>query len=128
MHILLVEDNEMNRDMLVRRLARRGYKMTCACDGVEAVLHDHGFTGAFVLAGAGVISSDRPPDVPVSALPPFWRETQVHGYNNALVWTADRARRGVRIRNIHTSQDFVLIRSTAGGTKDMPDVGDHRKK
>lgn len=38
MHILLVEDNELNRDMLVRRLARRGYQVTCACDGAEAVL------------------------------------------------------------------------------------------
>ena len=37
MHILLVEDNELNRDMLVRRLARRGFVVTCACDGVEAV-------------------------------------------------------------------------------------------
>jgi hypothetical protein len=94
--------------------------------GAEAVLHDHGFTGAFVLAGSAVITSDKHPDVHVSALPPFWRETQVHSYNNAVTWTADRARRGVRIKNIHTSQDFVLIRSIAGGTKDMPGVGAHR--
>jgi len=94
--------------------------------GAEAVLQDHGFTGAFVLAGAGVIVSDRHADVHISALPPFWRETALHGYNNALVWTADRARRGVRIRNIHTSQDLVLIRSIAGGCKDMPEVGAHR--
>lgn len=31
--ILLVEDNEMNRDMLSRRLARRGYDMLLAVDG-----------------------------------------------------------------------------------------------
>lgn len=31
--ILLVEDNEMNRDMLSRRLARRGYEVTIALDG-----------------------------------------------------------------------------------------------
>ena len=31
--ILLVEDNEMNRDMLMRRLQRRGYKMVSAVDG-----------------------------------------------------------------------------------------------
>jgi CheY-like chemotaxis protein len=31
--ILLVEDNEMNRDMLSRRLARRGYKVLIAEDG-----------------------------------------------------------------------------------------------
>ena len=31
--ILLVEDNEMNRDMLSRRLARRGYAVVIAADG-----------------------------------------------------------------------------------------------
>ncbi len=31
--ILLVEDNEMNRDMLSRRLARKGYTVVCAVDG-----------------------------------------------------------------------------------------------
>jgi len=35
--ILLVEDNEMNRDMLSRRLARRGYEITIAVDGREGV-------------------------------------------------------------------------------------------
>jgi len=88
--------------------------------GAEAVIHDHGFTGAFVLAGSGVISSDKRPDLHISALPPFWRETAVHSYSNSLVWTADRARRGVRIKNIHPSQDFVLIRSIAGKCPDMP--------
>jgi len=32
--ILLVEDNEMNRDMLSRRLLRRGYDVIIAVDGV----------------------------------------------------------------------------------------------
>jgi len=31
--LLLVEDNEMNRDMLSRRLARRGYNVAVAVDG-----------------------------------------------------------------------------------------------
>ena len=31
--ILLVEDNEMNRDMLARRLTRRGYEVVVAVDG-----------------------------------------------------------------------------------------------
>jgi CheY-like chemotaxis protein len=35
--ILLVEDNEMNRDMLSRRLERRGYQVVCALDGQQAV-------------------------------------------------------------------------------------------
>lgn len=35
--ILLVEDNEMNRDMLSRRLERRGIKVLIAVDGAEGV-------------------------------------------------------------------------------------------
>ena len=35
--ILLVEDNEMNRDMLSRRLARRGYEVVVAVDGETGV-------------------------------------------------------------------------------------------
>jgi CheY-like chemotaxis protein len=31
--ILLVEDNEMNRDMLSRRLEKKGYTVVMACDG-----------------------------------------------------------------------------------------------
>ena len=35
--ILLVEDNEMNRDMLGRRLQRRGFEVLIAVDGAEGV-------------------------------------------------------------------------------------------
>ena len=35
--ILVVEDNEMNRDMLSRRLARRGYEVSIAVDGQQGV-------------------------------------------------------------------------------------------
>ena len=35
--ILLVEDNEMNRDMLTRRLERKGYEMVIAVDGQAGV-------------------------------------------------------------------------------------------
>ncbi|MBX2864335.1 MAG: response regulator [Leptolyngbyaceae cyanobacterium MAG.088] len=35
--ILLVEDNELNRDMLSRRLRRRGYDLAVAVDGAEAI-------------------------------------------------------------------------------------------
>lgn len=35
--ILLVEDNEMNRDMLSRRLTRRGHEVTMAVDGQEGI-------------------------------------------------------------------------------------------
>jgi two-component system cell cycle response regulator DivK len=35
--ILLVEDNEMNRDMLSRRLTRNGFEVVVAIDGAQAV-------------------------------------------------------------------------------------------
>lgn len=35
--ILLVEDNEMNRDMLSRRLVRKGHQVIIAADGAQGV-------------------------------------------------------------------------------------------
>lgn len=35
--ILIVEDNEMNRDMLSRRLKRKGYEIQVAVDGQQGV-------------------------------------------------------------------------------------------
>ena len=35
--ILIVEDNEMNRDMLTRRLTRHGFDVRCAPDGPSGV-------------------------------------------------------------------------------------------
>jgi two-component system, cell cycle response regulator DivK len=35
--ILLVEDNELNRDMLSRRLKRRGYEVLLAVNGLEGI-------------------------------------------------------------------------------------------
>ena len=45
--ILLVEDNEMNRDMLSRRLVKRGFDVTFALDGREGV--DKALSGGFDL-------------------------------------------------------------------------------
>ena len=36
-NILLVEDNEMNRDMLSRRLTKRGYSVSMAVDGQQGI-------------------------------------------------------------------------------------------
>ena len=36
-HLLLVEDNEVNREMLQRRLQRAGFTLDCAADGQEAL-------------------------------------------------------------------------------------------
>jgi len=41
MKILLVEDNEMNRDMLSRRLQRKGYSVVTAHDGEQGHLLAH---------------------------------------------------------------------------------------
>ena len=35
--ILIVEDNELNRDMLSRRLEKRGYQVVIAVDGTEGI-------------------------------------------------------------------------------------------
>jgi two-component system cell cycle response regulator DivK len=36
--ILLVEDNDMNRDMMSRRLQRKGHEVLMAADGMQAIL------------------------------------------------------------------------------------------
>ena len=47
--ILLVEDNEMNRDMLSRRLTRKGFTVEVAVDGAEAVAKALGSSPDIVL-------------------------------------------------------------------------------
>lgn len=44
-HILIVDDNPMNRDMLSRRLSREEYAVTTAASGREALEHIHGTNG-----------------------------------------------------------------------------------
>ena len=47
--ILLVEDNEMNRDMLSRRLKRKGYDVVIAVDGAEGVALGEAESPALIL-------------------------------------------------------------------------------
>src|SRR2546426_1005851 len=47
--ILLVEDNEMNRDMLTRRLQRRGYEVVIAVDGAQALAMAQSESPALIL-------------------------------------------------------------------------------
>lgn len=47
--ILLVEDNELNRDMLSRRLQRRGYDVIIAVDGAEGIEKAHAELPAIIL-------------------------------------------------------------------------------
>jgi CheY-like chemotaxis protein len=54
MKILLVEDNEMNRDMLSRRLARRGYEVVLAVNGEEGVAKALSESPALILMDLGL--------------------------------------------------------------------------
>jgi CheY-like chemotaxis protein len=56
--ILLVEDNEMNRDMLSRRLIRNGHEVTMAIDGEEAVTQAHSDPPDLVLMDIGLPGID----------------------------------------------------------------------
>jgi two-component system cell cycle response regulator DivK len=47
--LLLVEDNEMNRDMLSRRLQKRGYEILLAVDGEEGVAKAQSEVPALIL-------------------------------------------------------------------------------
>jgi CheY-like chemotaxis protein len=47
--LLLVEDNEMNRDMLSRRLTRRGYEVAVALDGEQGVAMARSESPALIL-------------------------------------------------------------------------------
>jgi len=56
--VLLVEDNEMNRNMLSRRLERRGYTVEVACDGEEAVRLATRLRPAIILMDIGLPKLD----------------------------------------------------------------------
>jgi two-component system cell cycle response regulator DivK len=47
--ILLVEDNEVNRDMLSRRLEKRGFEVEIAVDGAEGVEKAHSASPDLIL-------------------------------------------------------------------------------
>ena len=52
--ILVVEDNEDNRDMLVRRLQRRGYETIVAVDGQDGVDRAHAAAPDLILMDMGL--------------------------------------------------------------------------
>ncbi|WP_437596448.1 response regulator [Sorangium sp. So ce590] len=56
--ILLVEDNEMNRDMLSRRLLRRGYAVVTAVDGESGVELARAKQPQLILMDVGLPSID----------------------------------------------------------------------
>lgn len=56
--ILLVEDNEMNRDMLSRRLARQGYSVNLAEDGGAAIKLARSMVPDLILMDVGLPDID----------------------------------------------------------------------
>ncbi len=52
--ILIVEDNELNRDMLSRRLIRKGYEIEMAVDGALGVEAMKSFMPDVVLMDIGL--------------------------------------------------------------------------
>jgi two-component system cell cycle response regulator DivK len=56
--ILLVEDNEMSRDALTRRLERRQYTVIVAVDGCEAVTVAHAEKPDLILMDLGLPNVD----------------------------------------------------------------------
>jgi len=56
--ILLVEDNEMNRDMLSRRLSRRGYEVEVAIDGAQGIEKARALTPDLILMDVGLPGID----------------------------------------------------------------------
>ena len=63
--ILIVEDNEPSRDVLARRLERRGYGVVVAVDGQQAVAVARSARPDLILmdlgtAGDGRLGSDTP--------------------------------------------------------------------
>jgi CheY-like chemotaxis protein len=78
--VLIVEDNEMNRDMLQRRLERKGYATVCAISGPEGIQLAESAQPDIILmdvalgemdgweATAQILSRDRTRHIPVIAL------------------------------------------------------------
>jgi len=56
--ILLVEDNEMNRDVISRRLISKGFEVTMAVDGEEAISKGHSEKPNLILMDLGLPKID----------------------------------------------------------------------
>jgi CheY-like chemotaxis protein len=56
--LMVVEDNEPSREVLSRRLARRGYYVVCAGDGLEAVEMAHSAKPDLILMDLGLPGID----------------------------------------------------------------------
>jgi CheY-like chemotaxis protein len=78
--ILLVEDNEMNKDMLTRRLSKKGFDVVCAMDGQKAIDMSKSEMPDIILMDMGlpvkdgleatreIKADDKTKDIPIIAL------------------------------------------------------------
>ena len=67
--LLYVEDNEMNRDMLSRRLSRRGYDIIMAFDGQAGLDMMRSEAPDLVLMDCLLYTSPSPRDATLSRMP-----------------------------------------------------------
>jgi CheY-like chemotaxis protein len=56
--ILIVEDNEVNRDVLMRRLVRRGFQVVVAADGLRGLEAAHATSPDLILLDLGLPEID----------------------------------------------------------------------
>jgi two-component system cell cycle response regulator DivK len=98
--VLLVEDNEMNRDMLSRRLERRGFEVIIACDGREGILAAQQYSPDLILMDLSLPNIDG------------WEATRM------LKSTADTAKIPVIVLTAHAAE-AVRIRALEIGADDF---------
>ena len=91
--ILLVEDNEQNRDMLVRRLQRKGHLVVTAGDGERAASLAGRVSGDSTVAYAiAFAQAENPDDLTVSAeAPPVAQVDEGNVPENVIIITAREA-------------------------------------
>jgi|SRR5215831_15844407 CheY-like chemotaxis protein len=94
--LLLVEDNEMNPDMLVRRQERRDYQVVSAIDGDQGVRLAQAESPDFILRDMSLRcwTAGRRPGLGASDLLPRKKETR-YGAGNTLLGVGRDAQLGV---------------------------------
>ena len=96
MKLLLVEENEMNPDMLERRLERRGYQVVSAIDGDQGVRLAQAESPDCILRDMSLRcwTAGRRPGLGASDLLPRKKETR-YGAGNTLLGVGRDAQLGV---------------------------------
>ena len=88
--ILLVEDNEMNRDMLSRRLTRRGYEVAIAVDGEQGLVMARSEKPALILMDMSLPGSTVGGDAPDQGRAGDARDSRDRAHAHAIAAIARR--------------------------------------